>query len=770
MMKKKILNIIFVIFVIYIFSNFKVLANEYSEGSEGASNDGIVEGCVSGWCWLDFEGIRITFYHKNGSKISKSLDFYNSNQKEGYTYKSFINTKFFIPALYGSKIDYINSKTSFINYQFWPNNKSFNHIFNNRGISFIQDLYETGASKNVFNEKIGLSDKNQIMKKLGSYESDFFSGYSMTFDDMLSPSNIDKYYMIVEPTTVIIKSGKYYYGTYYELQQIYLDYVSTGKDFGSAKSLFKSGAGWGSSHFGEALYLTSDANIGGSGDLKNLLDKLKKETSYSNVNNAYGIGVFWFGNLNECNEDSIDYNPETGKCGFTTKDSCTVKSPVVEPCTGAIVYEYQGCPLNNSSIVVDNKITGDTVCQINCNEKYYIATWTLNNSFKKLSNDGVLAGAYFPINGPTVWHKKACDYESNLNYFIKQADKKIDSCTTYVCNCEEGEDPKDCCGLVTDISCVNAWTTYKNKITGQCNSVLNTWNSLDSEQDAKKDNLKDGNLTVFSDYKLQAIKTGETEYDIDGYEYGYKNMFIYQLSSNINKYISINNVFNDISGKKTDKNYDNGQPMATTPINADPDLSHTYYADFKNILSTSFSNILKNKGVTVNTTLSWNCPYKIKGRNTKNSTCSEDCGNPDISFNIPNLRIVYRPISLSNPFPGYSGTGRKTGYNWTSDDVEQYILNNRGVSSEKVYTEKEPLYVIELDSTKIKQIREYNDKNSYDDFTLSCTEGEGTECLSNFLRGKISGISNLLSGGTCSDITQKNYNFYKCADNIPLNE
>ena len=52
------------------------------------------------------------------------------------------------------------------------------------------------------------------------------------------------------------------------------------------------------------------------------------------------------------------------------------------------------------------------------------------------------------------------------------------------------------------------------------------------------------------------------------------------------------------------------------------------------------------------------------------------------------------------------------------------------------------MYKIHLDSNSISEIRKYNSKNSYDDFTLECNN-KGDECLSNFIRnssyGKLDG-------------------------------
>jgi hypothetical protein len=122
---------------------------------------------------------------------------------------------------------------------------------------------------------------------------------------------------------------------------------------------------------------------------------------------------------------------------------------------------------------------------------------------------------------------------------------------------------------------------------------------------------------------------------------------------------------------------------------------------------------------------------------------------------------VYRTIDLKNPFPskdaddngntaglsrGWFNTdvaGRYPGSNWNGQNiVKTKIFKNRGVSDYEVYNQT-PLYHIELDTTTILKIREYNKKqqqydDGYADFTLTCVQdGDnyllGTSCLSSFI-------------------------------------
>lgn len=122
--------------------------------------------------------------------------------------------------------------------------------------------------------------------------------------------------------------------------------------------------------------------------------------------------------------------------------------------------------------------------------------------------------------------------------------------------------------------------------------------------------------------------------------------------------------------------------------------------------------------------------------------------------------IIYRTISLENPFPSKDADasvnqtglttgmfndlikGRYPGTNWNSVTlVYNKILNNRGYDGSAIYQEATPLYTINLDAKAIKEIRAYNkkqteqNKGGYADFELECTDG--AYCISSFLHDNI---------------------------------
>lgn len=144
--------------------------------------------------------------------------------------------------------------------------------------------------------------------------------------------------------------------------------------------------------------------------------------------------------------------------------------------------------------------------------------------------------------------------------------------------------------------------------------------------------------------------------------------------------------------------------------------------------------------------LLYDCEYNVEEGEPYCPTTG--CGKDE--YELGSVRIIYRPISLENPFSSMDGDGRNTGNNWCiinddkedcsnhNDNVENYILNNRNTEGSRIYFEREPMYQITLNPSLIKQIRNYNSRTNYDDYNLSCSTvagEEGTECRSHFVVG-----------------------------------
>ena len=147
----------------------------------------------------------------------------------------------------------------------------------------------------------------------------------------------------------------------------------------------------------------------------------------------------------------------------------------------------------------------------------------------------------------------------------------------------------------------------------------------------------------------------------------------------------------------------------------------------------------------------------------------------DVTCPYKGIKIIYRVIDLTNPFPSkdadsivtqrdlktgmFNDTlkGRYPGSNWNSTKVvKSRILNNRNVDGDKVY-DKKPLYEFTLNTERIRAIRNYNrsQKDSYANFKLDCLN-DNSACISSFVHSELSG----LTGGTCRNITKNS--FYSC--------
>lgn len=162
------------------------------------------------------------------------------------------------------------------------------------------------------------------------------------------------------------------------------------------------------------------------------------------------------------------------------------------------------------------------------------------------------------------------------------------------------------------------------------------------------------------------------------------------------------------------------------------------------------TNISTEYHTTGNTT-------ELKFKNTKIQPSLSCNFSFDVQEKIDDI-LVYRPIDLSNPFPGKDGSGREIGANWDRLDgnltYEQKYITNR----QDVYT-KTPLYSVTLTPAQIKEIRNYNKENPYDEFELECNE-KGSACYSSFIR-KYLNTNKSVCANTNEKTTEK---FNSCAD------
>ena len=137
------------------------------------------------------------------------------------------------------------------------------------------------------------------------------------------------------------------------------------------------------------------------------------------------------------------------------------------------------------------------------------------------------------------------------------------------------------------------------------------------------------------------------------------------------------------------------------------------------------------------------------------------------------LKLIYRTIDLNNPFPDINGEGRNVGSNWCASSGTNKCSNTNTLVQSVIKNdvmEDEPMYAFTLTPSLILQIREYNRNNPYDDFNMTCEEGTGKACVSNFLTDLIdnnlngAGVDSKASGDCHYDTVRQSRTeyFYSC--------
>lgn len=202
-------------------------------------------------------------------------------------------------------------------------------------------------------------------------------------------------------------------------------------------------------------------------------------------------------------------------------------------------------------------------------------------------------------------------------------------------------------------------------------------------------------------------------------------------------------------------------PGWTTPA------SYTTYNQLTNCIT---EYAMHTTGTTAfSGTTTYQCRYYVQNKIIKE----------DSPGKFKDINVIFRPISLDNPFPRIDAKGRVPGDNWNRLGSNgqalytNYITNNRNVKTEKVY-KLDPLYKIILNPGLIKNIRKYNDEQDsktvtyyrqkskrvtgiegYSDFELDC-DNHSRNCKSTFIRSTFSkfftgcGIKGKNNGLKCS--------------------
>ena len=265
-----------------------------------------------------------------------------------------------------------------------------------------------------------------------------------------------------------------------------------------------------------------------------------------------------------------------------------------------------------------------------------------------------------------------------------------------------------------------------------------------------------------SDYN-KGVRVVDNYYDY--MTFSKKTSKVFNLQENFNRYINSNGQFTNTSDDETDIDLGSSYMKASVKYESlvwDFDINYSGL-DFKDA----------DKIIGEEETEKYSCKFNIKNEFLVDN---EDPDDPDpdepcegegceLDLLAGDIKVIYRPIDLDDPFPGLDGTGRTTGANWchlqlgdkiinseeyencdyllrnysnwywakydcsnTNQIVSRFILNNRGVDGKKLYSEREPLYTIRLTPSIIKEIRkEYRtfDYTSRDDYIYE-VDGDGT--------------------------------------------
>lgn len=374
-----------------------------------------------------------------------------------------------------------------------------------------------------------------------------------------------------------------------------------------------------------------------------------------------------------------------GTCGGTY--SSTTYDYDITTCDGLVVYE---------------KKTVTSVTLPDLSKSLYYAGETFN--WRRISSNQIITVYLFDTS-------KLQNKISALEAQIKNIDNQIASL-----ECQKNSiDINGNCEAITDASAKSACQS----------SIDNAKQAAKDSLDAQIENLKNDESYINAKLDLEKYRSCQTE-AAGSKMTSTSNPDVASLNSNYISFSNTNLKYNSGEVVAIDKN--NGNPLTLEDMKQDLIEKGAYLtvkSDF--YVPTTIKNgtsLIAHRDISYNGgTFSYECNANVANYF---SCDDDDC--------VKGTKIIYRPISLTNPFPYTKNEGsymyRGIGANWSKELAETYILNNRNVNDYNVYS-LTPLYTITLTPSDIKEIRQYNKKHSYNDFNLTCTDGYN--CLSKFL-------------------------------------
>lgn len=773
-MKKKGL-IYLIVAIICLFScNYSVNA-EFDAGKGNTDNKGDNKGNTSRSGGLKNYrdiGVRVTIYDSTGIKVSNSVDVVFAQE----VYNDFIgaNTYNTLSSEYRAKLDYNRGHS--VN---WEKNSLRDKIIVETNHS--SQRADIPPSDNKLPENVLLDNIKYWYNNIDIETKKIFpvktANALSVCQGKYKCDSSKTYYAVFEPTLYIISAGQYYYGTAYELAYKFM----TNNNKPTLASSVSNLDNWINNSLPRLLVTAGRRgnidfynNVGLSkfcvGNEKTCLGNPFQINRIDILNSGVGIGVYdWPVDKTLLINIKCDVNVDINECGDSS------------------IYEanYNGS-INNKECIVDNAaysyISG---CNLYCSDeittdfKGFYGTFIGNNAL-----GAIKSGKYVAIkSNPKITIKKTC-YQSKASNecpdvsgsFRNKLQSDYGTNKIYL-NVDGKKYEFIGNSTITNNGYSNATITYEYKLDSNTNKYIDI--------ETMKGVLNPSNITYTNE--------GPMIITTKGY-YG-KYTYNFDVSETpLNKYTSSSAGIRKLTNTQSTKyNFKNGISINYKQENnnkkstyTNEDLKNTTCSYFKYNTDTSCIGE-ENKCVDSVTCETVECPPNPNGETcecTGKYGCLDDgkctpikepksddkevC-DPEEKTCFPDL--IYRPISLVEPFPGINGKGRTPGNNWnkiykTADGRsysygDYYIRLRRGYKDYEIY-QAEPLYVIKLDGKKIQAIRKYNDNHNYNDFELECINGEN--CISKFLRGNAQDFNiNLIESGTCKNINS--HNFDSCIKN-----
>ncbi len=716
-------------------------------------------GTLNGGSQYGLRSVRITIFNEKAERVSNSVDILLNKLTD-----SELKDKINVSSTFSSKIEYIKG----IKTLDWTIDIDFNTLKDNNKFILLGNDYSNkvsailGTKGTSYQEKIANYFEENGFKSIDGLTAKLqFCG-----DEYSSKcTSTSSYYAVFEPTTVVaVKIDRKYirvYGTAYELAATVWNYDWIGSTIHR--------------DLPNALYIKGDypnfyinANIKKDNGSYNIYNP-NKYTQEKVLNYGVGIGVFKW---DKHTDDKVQPS--------RTDKTCNVSVNINE-CGNSSIYEAN---YNQKSCIVDNSaylyVDG---CNLYCADEITTDFGGFYNNFVGNNTLGaIVSGKYMTIkNNPKIIIKKTCYQSGNATdcpNITAALSGKMKS--DYISNniYLTIDERKYTLMGVADINQngLSATITYEYKLDNSINKYID----IETMQGAL-----DGSNKTYNNEESMIITS-------KGY-YGIYNYMLDMSETPLKKYTLNSTALKKlINTQSTKYNFKNTINVNYTSVSGDEKSTYTEN-ELKGTCSYTKYNsdtgciCAENKCCDSVTCKEVECPPDTDG---ESCTCTGEYGcyddgkctpieepkkdsgntcNPEEETCFPSL--IYRPISLTDPFPGISGEGRKPGSNWnkiyTRSDgkgisySEYYITSRRGYDGYEIY-QAEPLYVIKLDGDKINAIRKYNKKHDYNNFELACIDGEN--CISKFLRGESQDFSiNLIESGACKNIN--NYNFDSCIKN-----